>query len=51
MIMKPKTARIVNQYEKTIINGFHFKPVEEKIYSEIYKKMYTLFTGKKLGVN
>ena len=39
------------QYEKIIINGFQFKPVEEKTYSEIYKKMHTLFTGKKWGVN
>ena len=39
------------QYEKTIINGFQFKPVEEKTYSENYKKMHTLFTGKKWGAN
>lgn len=38
------------QYEKIIIDGFQFNPVEEKSVSEIYKKMHTLFTGKKWGV-
>jgi hypothetical protein len=33
--------------EIIIIVGFQFKPVEENGYSEIYKKMSALFTGKK----
>jgi hypothetical protein len=36
-----------NQHEKIIIDGFQFKPIEEKFLSKIYMDMNRLFTGKK----